>query len=62
VYFDVSNHCILEKVLGMSHWVLSLNFLVKNTNLKHDLGIFVGIFFLKYLEIILFYGFYQAVN
>jgi len=57
VYFDVSNHCILEKVLGMSRWFLSLNILVRNTNLKHDLRIFMGIFSLKYLEVILFLGY-----
>jgi hypothetical protein len=37
----------LEIFLGMKRWFLSLNFLVKNKNLKHKFEILLGIFFLR---------------
>jgi hypothetical protein len=41
VYFDVPSHCMKEHSAG------SLNFLVNNTNLKHNLKFFLWIFSLK---------------
>jgi hypothetical protein len=39
-----------------------LNFLVKNTNLKCNLGIVFGVFLKGILEVILFLGFYEEIN
>jgi hypothetical protein len=45
-----------------THGHLSLNFLVRTTNLKHELKIFLGIFFKGNLKVILFLCLYYAIN
>ncbi len=60
MYFDVLNHYIYKKIQEHNNGSFRWNLLFKNTNLKHDLKFFLGIFFQVNLEI--FYYYYDAIN
>jgi len=44
MYFDVPNHYIFKKIWECHTSFFSLSFLIRNTNLKHDLTILFEIF------------------